>query len=286
MSNTAAARAQGAWTRYATAFASEAVTSNITEEHGEIIAFSRIAIREPKGGALDVSEGGLLTSSGRMTTPASGATYSINVSSGIAFPVTVTSALPTVAMWTYATPQVSVPYEFRWVDTGSIVFGFPDSYPRFPAPVLFFPSFFEGTPEKDFSALIETLRSDSSILNSERICDRVVSLSTMLVEDGEESISDDSLRGFLRFLQFAPRIQYPDIAATPSSRLYVRWRQGNSKLLAIEFLGASIARFALSTPSRRQPSLTERYSGTTSLEELFAFLSRCGVLAWITRNEG
>jgi hypothetical protein len=97
----------------------------------------------------------------------------------------------------------------------------------------------------------------------------------------EPLVSVASLRGFLRFLELEPRLRYPDITISPQGNLWAEWRAGRERHLAIEFLPAGEAKFAIFAPDPMQPMRIARIAGRLSLPAVFWALEPYQVQEWV-----
>ncbi|MDY6909078.1 MAG: hypothetical protein SWC40_03890 [Thermodesulfobacteriota bacterium] len=110
---------------------------------------------------------------------------------------------------------------------------------------------------------IARIKTCTNFDTGEKIAARVAALREMLKEEeGEEAdISTESLRALQLFLQSAGRIQPPEITLTPEAEIYLRWKAGRDRLLAVHLVNGRMVRYAIFAPNPRHPRFVRRLSG-------------------------
>ena len=100
-------------------------------------------------------------------------------------------------------------------------------------------------------------------------------------EDG--SISIDSMRNFIGFLQNTTNLKCPNVALTPSNEIHAQWRTAPNRHLAVVFLQTGETRFVIFSPNSKDPEMIDRISGLTSVDSLLETIKPHKVLEWASR---
>lgn len=126
----------------------------------------------------------------------------------------------------------------------------------------------------ELSALIHLLLPD-------RIVKRIDYLRGLENEPGEEPMSAESLRSFVRFMTNNQGLLDPSVAVTPDGYVQAEWHEGKDKHLVVEFLPGELARYAAITPNIDKPERPNRMSGFLSISGVLDAVSPGGIRDWI-----
>lgn len=96
-----------------------------------------------------------------------------------------------------------------------------------------------------------------------RIVARLKALRAMIKEEEgpEADISTESLRALQLFLQAAGNIRPPEITLTPAAEVYLRWKAGQDRLLAVHLVNDRMVRYTIFASNPRHTRLVRRLSG-------------------------
>lgn len=130
--------------------------------------------------------------------------------------------------------------------------------------------------------IISFLEKGSKLDYSKRLANRLKYLLEVSLEEypDEVSISSESLKNCLNFLQTTSDLRYPDIVLSPSKNIRAQWRAGPNKHFAVEFYPTGDAHFVVFSPDSSHPEKSKRLSGVTSIETLAETVKPQGVFAW------
>jgi hypothetical protein len=109
----------------------------------------------------------------------------------------------------------------------------------------------------------------------------MMSFSNEDPEDG--SISIDSMRNFINFLQNTTNLKCPSAALTPSNEIHAQWRTAPNRHLAVVFLQTGETRFVIFSPNSKDPELIDRISGFTSVDSLLETIQPHKFLEWASK---
>ena len=114
--------------------------------------------------------------------------------------------------------------------------------------------------------------------------DRLRSLVKEEEEGGEADISSDSLRALHTFLYRLGRCRSPEISLTPDSEIYLRWKDGPSRLFAVHFQNDRRVRYTVFSPNPRHPHIVNRLSGMETVDTVLVTADNaCSIMKWICR---
>ena len=143
----------------------------------------------------------------------------------------------------------------------------------------------EVSEDKKVLNITSYIRDQSNICFAHRLANRLEFLVEASKEEhpDEVAILPDSLRNFVRFLQSAINLNYPDVVLSPSKHIRAQWRAGPNRHFAAEFLTTGDANFVIFSPDPKHPEKTIRLSGLVSVDSLIDTVEPHGVLAWSSR---
>jgi hypothetical protein len=140
------------------------------------------------------------------------------------------------------------------------------------------------TSEEKIKKLIDYVREGSKIQFAHELAVKLNFLNEVVNEDPEEgSISIDSMRNFISFLQNTTNLKCPDVALTPSNEIHAQWRTAPNRHFAAVFLPTEKTRFVIFTPNPKDPEMTDRISGLTSVDSLLETVQPHKVLEWASK---
>jgi len=140
------------------------------------------------------------------------------------------------------------------------------------------------TGEEKIKRLIDYVREGSKIQFAHELAVKLNFLNEVVNEDPEEdSISIDSMRNFISFLQNTTNLKCPTVALTPSNEIHAQWRMASNRHFAAVFLPTGETRFVIFTPNPKDPEMTDRISGLTSVSALLETIKPHKVLEWASR---
>jgi hypothetical protein len=121
-----------------------------------------------------------------------------------------------------------------------------------------------------------------------RIAHRISALLEATREEHPDQplISVPSLQGFLRFLQEAGNLRYPDTTISPQGNIRAEWKVSNERHLAIEFTSATETRFAVVGPDPKILNKTAKVAGVVSRNGILKTLEPYRASQWIFENAG
>ncbi len=137
------------------------------------------------------------------------------------------------------------------------------------------------TSEEKIKKLIDYVRGGSKIQFAQELAVKLNLLNEVIIEDPvEDSISIDSMRNFISFLQNTTNLKCPNVALTPSNEIHAQWRTAPNRHFAAVFLQTGETRFVIFTPNSKDPEMTDRISGLTSVDSLLETIQPHKVLEW------
>ncbi len=140
------------------------------------------------------------------------------------------------------------------------------------------------TSEEKIKKLIDYVREGSKIQFAQELADKLNFLNEVVNEDpDEDSISIDSMRNFISFLQNTTHLKCPDVAVTPSNEIHAQWRTAPNRHFAAVFLPTGETRFVIFTPNSKDPEMIDRISGLTSADSLLETIQPHKVLEWASK---
>ena len=109
-------------------------------------------------------------------------------------------------------------------------------------------------------------------------------LKDLVNEDpDEDSISIDSMRNFISFLQNTTNLKCPNVALTPSNEIRAHWRKEPNRLFAVVFLATGEVQFVIFAPNSKDPEMIDRISGLSSVQLLLATIKQYKVFEWASK---
>ncbi len=140
------------------------------------------------------------------------------------------------------------------------------------------------TSEEKIEKLIDYVRGGSKIQFAQELAVKLNFLNEVVNEDpDEDSISIDSMRSFISFLQNTTNLKCPNVALTPSNEIHAQWRTAPNRHFAAVFLPTGETRFVIFTPNSKDPEMTDRISGLTSVDSLLETVQPHKVLEWASQ---
>ena len=140
------------------------------------------------------------------------------------------------------------------------------------------------TSEEKIKKLIDYVREGSKIQFAHDLAIKLNFLNEVVNEDpDEDSISIDSMRNFISFLQNTTNLKCPNLALTPSNEIHAQWRTAPNRHFAAVFLPTGETRFVIFTPNSKDPEMTDRISGLTSADSLLETIQPHKVLEWASK---
>ena len=137
------------------------------------------------------------------------------------------------------------------------------------------------TSEEKIKKLIDYVRDKSKIQFAHELVNKLNFLDKVVNEDpDEDSISIDSMRNFISFLQNTTNFKCPNVALTPSNEIHAQWRTAPNRHFAAVFLPTGETRFVIFTPNTKNPEMTDKISGITSVDSLLETIQPHKVLEW------
>ena len=138
--------------------------------------------------------------------------------------------------------------------------------------------------EEKIKNLIDFVRGVSKIQFAQELAVKLNFLNEVVNEDPDEnSISIDSMRNFISFLQNTTNLKCPKIALTPSNEIHAQWRTAPNRHFAAVFLQTGETRFVIFTPNSKDPEMIDRISGLTSVDSLLETIQPHKVLEWASK---
>jgi hypothetical protein len=149
-------------------------------------------------------------------------------------------------------------------------------------------------PESPFDEIIDRLNDDEKIheivkflnqtnmLFSKRLAKRIQFLFEASKEEypNEGTISPESLKNFVSFLQSFPNLKYPDVVLSPDKNICTQWRIAPNRHFSVEFLTTGDVRFVIFSPDPKHPDKINRMSGIVSVDSLMQTAEPHGILSW------
>ena len=140
------------------------------------------------------------------------------------------------------------------------------------------------TSEEKVKRLIDYVREGAKIQFAHELAVKLSFLNEVVNEDpDEDSISIDSMRNFISFLQNTTSLKCPNVALTPSNEIHAQWRTAPNRHFAAVFLPTGETRFVIFTPNSKDPEMTDRISGLTSADSLLETIQPHKVLEWASK---
>jgi len=128
--------------------------------------------------------------------------------------------------------------------------------------------------------VIENIRKENRFSFSPRLADRIEFLAEVGESPEEQPLALGSLKYFLRFLESAPNLAYPDIMLSTYGNLRVQWRKSRKEHFAAEFLPDGDVRFVVFTQNKKHENKVTRVSGLATTDMLTDAVENYGVLGW------
>ncbi|MGH8726894.1 MAG: hypothetical protein ACREV9_01760 [Burkholderiales bacterium] len=129
-------------------------------------------------------------------------------------------------------------------------------------------------------SILSDLLSTSSIRHGKRIVERLRNLALAAVEECEPGPSSKAMDALRAFLRNDPALKYPDLTLGPGGALLAEWRESGRRLLGVYFSDSPTLKFVVFRPNARHPQIIDRYSGTTTIDELVGKLLDLDGLTW------
>jgi hypothetical protein len=140
------------------------------------------------------------------------------------------------------------------------------------------------TNEEKIKNLIDYVRGGSKIQFAQELAVKLNFLNEVVNEDpDEDSISIDSMRNFISFLQNTTNLKCPNVALTPSNEIHAQWRTAPNRHFAAVFLQTGETRFVIFSPNSKDPEMIDRISGLTSVDSLLETIQPHKVLEWASK---
>ena len=99
-------------------------------------------------------------------------------------------------------------------------------------------------------------------------------------EEGDEPLSLESVRGFVKLMDIFQDLGEPMLGRFSAGTLSVEWRIADDKLLLVEPLGGDAASFALIGPSLTADADGFRLNGRGKIAEVIHALRKHGIDKW------
>ncbi|MDA2933376.1 hypothetical protein MYX82_03430 [Acidobacteria bacterium AH-259-D05] len=145
----------------------------------------------------------------------------------------------------------------------------------------------EKLRKTQFQYLIVFIRNLPELPFSKELSARVESLLGIVEEEDPElpeTVSVDSLRNLIEFLQEYPTLDEPSVFLTPSGNFRAKWRSSPQNHFAVEFLPSGSTHYVLFAPDLKHPDRVARMTGTTSMDSLLESVEAYHVQDWITQQ--
>jgi hypothetical protein len=140
------------------------------------------------------------------------------------------------------------------------------------------------TNDEKIKILIDYIQGGSKIQFAQELAFKLNFLNEVVNEDPEDgSISIDSMRNFINFLQNTTNLKCPNVALTPSNEIHAQWRTAPNRHLALVFLQTGETRFVIFSPNSKDPEMIDRISGLTSVDSLLETIKPHKVLEWASK---
>lgn len=140
------------------------------------------------------------------------------------------------------------------------------------------------TNEEKIKKLIDFIRGGSKIQFAQELAVKLNFLNEVVDEDpDEDSISIDSMRNFISFLQNTTNLKCPNVALTPSNEIHAQWRTAPNRHFAAVFSQTGETRFVIFSPNSKDPEMIDRISGLTSVDSLLETIKPHKVLDWASK---
>lgn len=138
--------------------------------------------------------------------------------------------------------------------------------------------------EEKIKKLIDYVRKGSKIQFAQELAVKLNFLKEVVNEDpDEDSISIDSMRNFISFLQNTTNFKCPNVALTPSNEIHAQWRTSPNRHFTAVFLPTGETRFVIFAPNSKDPEMIDRISGLTSVGSLLETIKPHKVLEWASK---
>ena len=124
--------------------------------------------------------------------------------------------------------------------------------------------------DNDVNNVIYLIRTSKSILNREKLANRLLLLFMDAKEDDLDctGITLGSIRYFYSFLLLHTNLKPPAISLTPDYNIYASWKDEKRRLFSVHFLPNKDVRFVIFEPNKKHPQRRNRFSGTTTSDVL------------------
>lgn len=141
---------------------------------------------------------------------------------------------------------------------------------------------YESIDEADARSdrILSDLLSTSSIRHGKRIAERIRNLALAAEEEGELGPSSKAMDALRTFLRNDPALKYPDLTLGPGGALLAEWRGSGRRLLGVYFSDSPTLKFVVFRPNALHPQIIDRYSGSTTIDELVSKLLGLDGLTW------
>ena len=131
---------------------------------------------------------------------------------------------------------------------------------------------------------IDALRREGALPYRDRLAERLANLQEMFKEEGEDELFlADSLRALLAFLERLPSLPYPSVTLTSGGEACLTWQRGSDYFLGARFFDIEHVHFAAHYPNRREGSLIDRLSGSTTSRALADLALHFQVSDWAAK---
>lgn len=131
-----------------------------------------------------------------------------------------------------------------------------------------------------FEKALAALRAGTGVSHGSRIAERIRTLARAAEEEGELGPSAEAAEGLLAFLQTSLPLKYPDLTLGPRGALLAEWRGSEGRLLGVYLADSLRAKFVVFRPNPRHPELMDRYSGTTTVDEVVSKVVDLEGISW------
>jgi hypothetical protein len=109
-----------------------------------------------------------------------------------------------------------------------------------------------------------------------------LSLEEAQEEEGQQPISEATLKGCLRFVALLHLSRLPHLQFLPSGDLYATWEAPAGVRFTARFLSERRVSYVVFTPDQRVSDKVERHSGICAQETAVDFFNQRGVRDFIT----
>jgi len=143
------------------------------------------------------------------------------------------------------------------------------------------PSIYNSTPPS-LTELISFVRNHLNVPYADELANRLDYLLKASIEEAPEQdpISQESLCGFIKFLDMVPNLVEPDVVLSLTGNICAEWYRSPREFFSVEFLPTGQTHYVVFSRDSEYPSQTDRASGVVSANSLLTKVKHFNVLSW------